>query len=344
MNKFLSIGFGNVGQAVPKRAKVVLGLEHSDLVIRSDGVHQLNPDGTSDLVDDSPNFWMIAEVMKNIKIAFNTLPSDQGKRSFEILKQLAARNIPVITAEKGALSQYYEDIEREGLLKWLGVSATVGGRSGMLEWIPDHINSRSTQIHLVINGTLNYILDGISNQRTPGQVIDEAVLLGYAEPGAESHIDVLNTELVGDIPKKVSILANHVLKRNGFLDSYISPSMLEQPPLDIDSWHHLIKEAKNRRYILSCVRKQDEILENDIIAPLRKEIETKSGVSVIVGGFRKIHDNPLLSYLHLPGTRNGVVITGGESESDGIPVLSAEGAGPGPTATAMVNDARRFIT
>lgn len=346
MSKFLSIGYGNVGQAVPERAKAELGLEHSEFIVRSDGVHQLNADKTSRLINDQSDFWKISEVMKDVKIAFNTLPSNQGERSLEILRQLSAMDIPVITAEKGALSQYYEEIRKEGLLEYLGRAATVGGRTGMLEWIPAQINNRTSQIHLIVNGTLNYIVDGISNRRTPGQVIDEAVKLGYAEPGAIDHLDVLNGELVGDIPKKALILIKIALMNTVFFDNNQSvlPSDLKQTPLDRDSWHRLVQEAKIRRYILSFMRKEDEMPESDIIAPLRKEFKTKSGTTVVSGGFRRIHDNPLLSYLNLPGTRNGVVMTGGDNESDGILVLSAEGAGPGPTATAMVNDARKFIT
>ncbi len=344
MNKFLSIGFGNVGQAIPKRAEAELGLKQKKFVIRSDGVHRLNADGSSRLVDSRPDFWEIPEIIKDVKVAFNTLPSNKGRRSLEILRHLADLGIPVVTAEKGALSQYYEEIEKQGLYKHLGSDATVGGRTGMLDWIAGQINSRTSQIHVVINGTLNYILDGISNQRTPGQVIDEAVLLGYAEPGATRHLDVLNGELVGDIPKKTSILINKSLRNTGFFDdTYVSPGLLSQSPLTTGSWHKLIKESKDRRYILSFIRKKDEIPEFDIIAPLRKEFKTKSGNTVVKGGFRKIHDNPLLSYLNLSGTRNGAVLTGGENESDGILVLSAEGAGPGPTATAMVNNAREFI-
>lgn len=344
MSKFLSIGYGNVGRAVPERAKAELGLDHSELVVRSDGIHQLNPDGTTDLVDDNPNFWEVPAVLKGVSIVFNTLPSDQGDRSLEILKRLAALDIPVVTAEKGALSKHYEQIESYGLLQYLGWDATVGGRTGMINWIASQVNSRTSQIHLVVNGTLNYILDGISNQRTPGQVIDEAVLLGYAEPGAIDHLDVLNGELVGDIPKKASILVNSALRNTVFLGGgYLLPADLKQTPLTGDAWHRLIREAKDRRYILSFIKKDKEIHEDDIIAPLRKEVKTDSGPTLLLGGFRKIHDNPLLSYLDLSGTRNGAVITGGDNESDGILVLNGEGAGPGPTATAMVNDARKFI-
>ncbi len=169
-------------------------------------------------------------------------------------------------------------------------------------------------------------------------------MLGYAEPGATEHLDVLNGELVGDIPKKAAILANRSLRNTVFMDGrYMLPEDMNQTALDSRSWHRLIKEAKDRRYILTFIRKDQEIPEDDIIAPLRKELKTSSGTTVILGGFRKIHDNPLLSYLNLAGTRNGAVITGGENESDGILALSGEGAGPGPTATAMVNSARKFL-
>ncbi|HEX5797401.1 MAG TPA: hypothetical protein VFX86_03340 [Candidatus Saccharimonadales bacterium] len=334
--QFLSVGYGNVGQAVPERA-AELGLEQSPLVVRSDAIYALE-DGSR--FDKGEEFWADPEVIKGVDAAFIAMPSfDDGERARDIIKGLVNNGIAVVTAEKGALANHYAELEP--MMENIGISATVGGGTQMMPSLALKLNSRTRQVHAIVNGTLNFVVDGIANGRTAGQTIDEAVKLGYAEPGASNHLEVMNGELVGDIPKKASILWNTVFRPVFAPDQVLSHTDLEQPELNQENLSRLIAEAGSRRYILSIVREDDELPEEDTIVGFREEVDDGW---VIMGGFRRITDNPLFQPLKIAGPGNGAVIANGPDESDGTYVVgSGPGAGPGPTAAAMVQDARQIL-
>jgi len=213
----------------------------------------------------------------------------------------------------------------------------------MLPHMLDRLNPRVTQIHVVPNGTVNYIVHGIDGGETPGQMIDQAVTLGYAEPGTTDHLDVLNGEVVGDIPNKAAILYNAGIRRALGLERIITPDDIDASPLTLDSFDQLIAEAGDRRFILSFLRGvHAEKEEQDVIAGFRTG-EFDEGW-VITGGFRKIGSNPLFKrHLRVPGAWNAILTAEGPDESDGVFPLAGPGAGPGPTAAAMVQDARHLI-
>lgn len=335
---FLSVGYGNVGQAVPQRCGD-LGLKHSPFVIKSGGTYSRGNDGSLTLHDNNPAFWKNPSITNGVRVAFLATPSSgDGTRALEIINGLLEQGIPVVTAEKAALANHYPALESR--VCEMGISASVGGGTRMLSWLSDRLDPRTRQVHAIVNGTLNFIMDGIDGGRTAGQTIDEAVALGYAEPGASNHLDVLNGELVGDIPKKTSILWNTVLRGALAGHTVLSHTDLKQPALNQDRLNQLIAEASARRYIISIIKADEEIPEKDIIAGFRKKID---GNLLIIGGFRRVTDNPLFKALVLPGPSNGVVITAGPNESDGVYQLEGPGAGPGPTAAAMVQDARRLL-
>ncbi len=336
---FLSVGYGNVGQAVPERCED-LGLAHASYVIRSGGTYLRNNDQEpSLLVSDNPDFWNDERVVDGVNVAFLATPSSgDGTHALDIIEDLTDQGIFVVTAEKAALANHYANLEP--CLNNIGISATVGGGTRMLPWLSERINPRTRQVHAVLNGTLNFIMDGIGSGRTAGTTIDEAVILGYAEPGATDHLEVLNGELVGDIPKKTTIVWNTVLRKAFAEDEVLHHAQIEQPSLNQDSLNQLIAEASARRYIVSFVHESEEIPERDIIAGFRKEVD---GGMLIIGGFRRITDNPLFKALRLPGPSNGAVITAGPNESDGVYKIEGPGAGPGPTAAAMVQDARHLL-
>lgn len=341
--KFLCVGYGNVGQAIPKRCDD-LGLVQSEYIVRSSGIYSFNKDKSEKFISGDTAFWENDKVIKDVKIAFLSIPSfEDGKRAFEIIEGLLSKNIKVVTSEKGAFANFYPELEPK--LDEIGISATVGGGTGLVSYLAGRVNPRTNQIHAILNGTLNFIMHGIAEGGTAGQVIDQAVTLGYAEPGATNHLDVINGEIVGDIPKKTSIIWNSVMRplldKNKFLkveDLFKSP----QPPISLDqkSLNRLISEAGSRRFIVSIIKDSEEIAEDDIIAGFRKELGNDW---IIIGGFRRISDNPLFKALKIPGPGNGVVIAGGPNESDGVYQTSGPGAGAGPTAAAMAQDARRLI-
>ncbi|HEX5456002.1 MAG TPA: hypothetical protein VFW77_01410 [Candidatus Saccharimonadales bacterium] len=332
--QFLSVGYGNVGQAVPERA-VELGLEQSPHIVRSSHVYGAQ-DGEP--TRSSEEFWTDPEITDGVDVAFLAIPSfDDGNTARDIIKGLVERGIPVVTAEKGALANHYAELDP--IMDRIGISATVGGGTQMTPALTRQLSTRTRQVHGVVNGTVNFVADGIANGRTAGQVIDEAVSLGYAEPGASNHLEVMNGELVGDIPKKASILWNTVFRPIFAPDQVLSHTDLKQPELDQDGFNRLIAEAGSRRYILSIVREGDELPEEDTIVGFRQPVDDDW---VIMGGFRRITDNPLFQPLKIAGPGNGAVIANGPNESDGTYVVaSGPGAGPGPTSAAMVLDAEQ---
>lgn len=338
--KFLSVGYGNVGRAVPERC-AALGLASAEYIIRSDGIYKIKNDN-QELVSKETEFWNDGKIIKDVRIAFLSIPSyEDGRKALQIIKGMLSNGIPVVTSEKGALANFYEELAPQ--IKDIGISATVGGGTGMMSYLYERVNSRTNQIHVVLNGTLNFIMHGISEGGTAGQVIEQAVTLGFAEPGAKSHLDVLNGEIIGDVPKKASILWNTVLRPKLAPDRFLqASSLLSEKNMKIgqDELNRLISEAGSRRYIVSIFKNSAEMREDDIIAGFRKQLPAGW---VIIGGFRKIDGNPLFKPLRLPGPGNGTVIAAGPNESDGVYHTSGPGAGPGPTAAAMAQDARRIL-
>lgn len=316
-NKFLMVGYGNVGQAIPERCEE-LGLVQSEYIVKSDGVYRKDGHGLEQ-ISKQADFWQNDSVLKDVAVAFLSIPSfADGEQAYQIIKQLQAKNIAVITSEKGALANFYPELLAN--MNQLGLSATVGGGTRLLKYLSERVNPRTNQIHAVLNGTLNFIMHGISEGGTAGQVIDQAVTLGFAEPGATNHLEVINGEVIGDIPKKTAILWNVVMRPiinpKEFLqvdDLFNSGS--KPQPVNQKSLNELISQASSRRFIVSIIKSSQEIPETDIIAGWRKQI---SQDWTIIGGFRRIDSNPLFRSLKIPGPGNGVVLAGGLNESDAV--------------------------
>lgn len=346
--KFLSVGYGKVGQAVPERAEG-LGLGHSDFIINSQGTSVKQSDGSLDPYDDNPAFWEDEGVVGNVSLAFVTIPSSSdGERGFEIINGLLERSIPVVTAEKGALANFYRQLAPQ--LGRLGIGATVGGGTRMIPMLREQVTPRTNQVDAVINGTLNYVMDGLANGRTLGQMVSEGRLLGFAEPlksgeqqpesETKGYLETLNGELE-DVIFKQTILWNIIIAHHLETGTALMPRDFDQPSLTEEDLMRLKAEAEVRRHITSIVREEKETPEDDIIAPYRKVMDGW----VIKGGFRRIDLNPIFGkFLQLPGPFNGAIVEGGPGESDGLYlVASGPGAGPGPTAASMVQDARQLL-
>ncbi len=330
--KALLIGYGNIGKAVEER----LGQIDAQLsgIIRSDGL-LLNPK-TLEPTSQDKNAW------KDQKpdIVFVSMPSTEtGKEAFAYIDHFASKGVPVVTAEKGAMANKFHEL-KPYLDTTLGVSATVGGGTRMMQVLKERINRQVNQVHLVLNGTLNFILDGVSRGQSFGQVVEQAQSLGYAEPGAASHLDVINGETIGDVPKKISILWNYTESPNDPNAQYVNWKDFKQPAITKDILSQLIAEANIRRYIVSWYREPMIIPKNDILSGF----EYKIGDWRIVGGFQRVDRNPLFAELSKAGPSNGMVIATGKDERDGVYVLSGPGAGPGPTSASMIQDASKLLS
>lgn len=325
--RIVIIGFGNIGQELGRRAA------DSDwelrYVMEYDGVYRGSKE---EKIDEAKNY----EKYDDVDLAFLAIPTiGDGKIAHDYIKSFSRRGIPIVTCEKGALSKYFRLLEQ--CLGNIGYSATVGGGSRMLPYAQQRMNDHVTEIHAIVNGTLNFIFNGVGNGREVSEVVEEAQKLGYAEPGASDILDVINGEAVGDVPKKTAIICNFLGLGRGEDRPVIEMINDVYKPLQQEELAKLMSEANTRRYIISITKKEQD---EDMISGFR--IRLKDGWN-ISGGFKRISDNPHYSRLMLPGVNNALMICEGKDGKYGTSIVSGPGAGPGPTANAMMIDAYRLL-
>lgn len=335
------IGPGNIGSELMRQLDQEhvaqrLGLNRvPQFVIRSAGI--MEPDGQT-----LQGFNSLDDIDNLPDVTFIALPStDDGKIAYDHISSILSRGKIAITAEKGAMSNYFSELREESdNFMRLGVNATVGGGTRMLEVAKKYSDDTEniTQIHLALNGTMSAIMSLIAppggSGMSLGQAAHQAIKLGYAEPGSESPYEVVRLEAESDIPKKTSIFFNKLE-----LGDPLSWEKL-QFELDDEQIARAVEEASVRRFIVSLYSKQymDKTVscpEDDIIGGFNVE---HSGWR-IAAGFRHVERNPLFSSLaRITGPGNGLAIGLGPDETDGVYSLTGPGAGVEPTVNTMIDD------
>lgn len=265
---------------------------------------------------------------QELDAAFLAIPTaDDGSIASGYIKSFLEKGIPVITCEKGALSNHFASLE--SCLEKIGFSASVGGGTRLLSYLRERDSAQIQEIHAIVNGTLNYIFDEVSHGKNMPDAVKSAQEWGYAEPGAEHPLDVINQEASGDVPMKTAILFNV----GGFGDCHITASALHAGKLDDAEMKELLKNAQDRRYIVSFTR---EDRNEDVIGGFRHY----AGKWVISAGFKNINENSLYKAMLPGGVNNSILISEGKNETY---ILSGPGAGAGPTTSSMVIDAFRLV-
>lgn len=312
------IGAGHIGGELYKKIKA-LGWD-IEFVLKDDGIYK-------DLVrkiDDLKNY---KNYLKDLDLVFLAIPTlDDGKIAFNYMRLCLKKGIPVVTCEKGSLSNYFSELE-----KWLdkiGFSASVGGGTRLLRYLKEIMNSDIEEVHAVLNGTLNYIFDEVSRGRSFQEAVKEAKKLGYAESGVKTSLEIINKEATDDIPMKSSILFNIC----GFGSKSIRAKDIKSHKISEFGLKKLIKELKIRRYIVS-ITKEDK--NEDVIGGFKQRV----GGWIISAGFKNIHKNILFSQLIPSGVNNSVLVYEGKKGIDGTYKLNGPGAGAGPTTSSMIKDA-----
>ncbi len=334
------IGAGNIGQEVIRQArekKYEIGP-----VLTTSGVY----DGSkvdkwkgelSDYLRENPEYRVAAlgdynAPLREADVIFLAIPTrDNGEEAYKYMCGLLP-HVPVITCEKGALSLNFTELLPEINKGRLGYRATVGGGTSLLKEMQDKVRlDFDGSIYAVINGTLNFVFDNISNGRSLGEAVYQARRLGYAEPGAKEPIDVINAEACRDVPRKSAIFFNFFTRALGN-KNFISSVDVERATTKISQ--NMLRElvSQNRRYIVSIVQPDGE--PSDITGGYRLEL----GNWVMQGGFRNSSDNPLYKRLLPEGVDNAILIAKGKNESKGVYVHSGPGAGAPPTVDAMMTD------
>jgi len=335
------IGYGNIGKEVAHQLaqeNVAQRMRLSSMpafIIRQRGVMSGNGE-TPLTLEEAEDFDRSTEVV------FVAIPStDDGKSATGYIARFLDHGQRVVTAEKGGLANNFNLLKKKSDdFHRLGISAAVGGGTRLMNVAREYCRDTAniTQMHLALNGTLTSIMSSVAPPEgaglSLGQAVDQAVRLGYAEPGSESPYDVIRGEAEGDIPKKTAIFFNAL----GLADEPIGWKEIAIKLSD-DQIKQVIEEAKVRRFIVSIYNERfvGKHLgpEDDIIG---KFTFSKDGW-LIVAGFRHTDRNPLFGPLaELTGPGNGLVIGLGPDEKDGVYKVTGPGAGPAPTVNTMLDD------
>jgi len=312
------IGVGNIGKEL--FTKVLQYGWEVTFILKRDGVYR----AFSEKIDTLENYRAHT---KNVDIVFLAIPTtDDGKVAYEYISFFLEKNIPVVTCEKGAMSNYYSELVK--YKEKIGYSSTVGGGSGILKFSEEKIGMETQGVDVVLNGTLNFIFDQVSSGYDINHVVLEAQKRGYTEPGSQNVLEVLNKEATSDIPMKVSIFFNVC----NFSNQKIKAKNIKVQKISEKDLKKLIEEASIRRYVVSFSKIQDnETMIGGFIH--------KANGWMISGGFRYMEKKAEYKELKLSGVDNGVVIIG----DNGTCKLVGSGAGAGPTTSLMVEDAFRLL-
>ncbi len=307
-----------------------------DFVIRSDGIYRhFNGNGVIAKIEgigDYREYFRAGDLAK-LDMVFLAIPTaDDGKIALEYIRFFTAKGIPVITCEKGSVSNYFREATGLSMLSMLGYSASVGGGTRLLKFLNDRMSPNVREIHCVLNGTLNYIFDAVARRGMPvGETIALAQKLGYAEPGAKSALEVINGEAIGDVPKKTAILLNAC----GLVNEPVRAKNIKAKKITGLELNMLFWEE--RRYVVSLTRQKNK---EDTIGG---GFSFHAGGWFVSAGFKEIPKGSLLARAVPEGVDNSMLISEGENGSDGIYVLTGPGAGAGPTTAAMLKDADHMM-
>jgi len=245
---------------------------------------------------------------KKIDVLFECIGTSDGM-SKKIVELSLKNKIHVITPNKALIAKHGDFLSMlaEKNKVNLEFEASVAGGIPIIRTIKEGLSTNKIRkVYGILNGTSNYILSEMETSKDSfNNVLKKAQALGYAEPGNPKF------DLNGyDALSKVKILSSLAFNKK------ISPSKSIMEGIEnIDSKDFDIADQLNMRIKLLGIT---EIIDNKL--------------------FERVH--PCLvkknTYIaNVNGVMNAVIIKGhpvGES------VLQGEGAGPGPTSSALMSD------
>ncbi|MFL2891751.1 MAG: homoserine dehydrogenase [Candidatus Pelagibacter sp.] len=245
---------------------------------------------------------------KKIDILFESIGLSDGI-SKKVVEKALKNKINVITPNKALIAKHGDYLAKlaEKNNVNLEFEASVAGGIPIIKTIKESLASNQIKkIYGILNGTTNYILSEMeNNNETFDKVLKKAQQLGYAEPG------------------------NPKLDLNGF-DAFAKVKILSAL-----AFNNYISKHK-------CIMEGIENIELKDI-----KIANKLNLRIKLLGISEMINNQLFETVHpclvsknsfignVSGVMNAIVING---KPIGESVLQGEGAGPGPTSSALLSD------
>jgi homoserine dehydrogenase len=245
---------------------------------------------------------------KKVDILFEAIGQSDGI-SKKIVETALKNKIHVITPNKALISKHGNDLAKLAEINNVNLEfeASVAGGIPVLRSIKEGLaTNKISKVYGILNGTSNYILTEMENSNLNfSEVLKKAQKLGYAEPG------------------------NPKLDLNGF-DAFAKVRILSAL-----AFHSKISKYK-------CLMEGIETIELKDI-----KIANQLDLRVKLLGISELKNNQLFETVHpclvskksyignVNGVMNAVII---EGKPVGESILQGEGAGPGPTSSALLSD------
>lgn len=214
----------------------------------------------------------------------------------------------VVTANKEAVSKHFDRLQRAAHESGTALlfEASVGGGIPLLVSYRQILAANQvTSLRGILNGTTNYIL---TQMTTAGASFDDALgkaqELGYAEPDPTADVEGF------DAAYKVAILASIMSGQQFHPDEIERTGITGVTPDDIEA-----------------ARASGEVIK------LLGQATLENGRVVAIVGPKRVAADNLLA--HVSDNYNALEIVG---DGVGPVVLSGQGAGPDPTASAVLSD------
>jgi homoserine dehydrogenase len=242
----------------------------------------------------------------NVNVVVETLGGELPAADFIERSLRAGKH--VITANKEALSKHFDRLQRaaHGSGTALMFEASVGGGIPLLVSYRQILAAnRVVSLRGILNGTTNYILTQMTEAgESFGDALKRAQDLGYAEPDPTADVEGY------DAAYKLSILASIMAGRHVHPDGVDRTGITRLGTGDIEGAR----------------------MNNSVIKLLAQATIDTDRITARVGP-ETVPSGNLLA--HVSANFNAIEIAG---DSVGPVVLSGQGAGPAPTASAIVSD------
>ena len=250
------------------------------------------------------------KIFKNNKIDILIEAIGQSDGISKKIVEFALKNkIHVVTPNKALISKHGNNLSKlaEKNKVNLEFEASVGGGIPVLRTIKEGLaTNKISKVYGILNGTCNYILSEMEETKSGfSKVLKKAQLLGYAEPG------------------------NPKLDLNGY------DALAKVKILSALAFNNKVSNSK-------CLMEGIENIEYKDL-----EIANQLNYKIKLLGITEIVNNKLFERVHpclikkntyianVNGVMNAVII---EGNPVGESVLQGEGAGPGPTSSALMSD------
>ena len=245
---------------------------------------------------------------KKVDIVFECIGLSDGI-SKKVVEKAIKNKIHVITPNKALIAKHGESLSSFAVKNKVNLEfeASVGGGIPILRTIKEGLaTNKINKMYGILNGTCNYILTEMEKTGDAFKnVLKKAQDLGYAEPG-NSKLDLNGYDTLAKVKILSALAFNKKISKSNCLMEGIE---------NIESKDFDMADQLNLRIKLLGIT---EIVNNKL--------------------FERVH--PCLvkkkTYIaNVSGVMNAVILEGmpvGES------VLQGEGAGPGPTSSALMSD------